>query len=84
MMNWRDSLTTLEIDVSSYCNAACPSCRRTQHKENLSLVHFDLETWKKLWTQDLNGMKIKKLVLNGNWGDPMMHKDFVERIFLYK
>ncbi len=80
MMNWYDNLTTLEIDVSSFCNAACPSCRRTQHREDLSLMHFDLNVWKRLWLFDLKNITIKKLVLNGNWGDPMMHKDFVEML----
>ena len=80
MMNWYDNLTTLEIDVSSFCNAACPSCRRTQHRQDLELIHFDLDVWKKLWLVDLKNVTIEKLVLNGNWGDPMMHKHFVEML----
>jgi len=80
-MNWWDTIRQLDIDISSYCNAGCHSCRRTEHKnKNMSLVHFDKHVWKRLWTEDLVEAQIDTLVLNGNWGDSMMHKDIVEML----
>jgi MoaA/NifB/PqqE/SkfB family radical SAM enzyme len=79
-MEWWKNIDCLEIDVSSFCNARCPSCRRTHHVDEIPLVHFDLNVWKRLWTEDLKGHNIRKLVLNGNWGDSGMHKDLVEML----
>lgn len=81
-MEWYSNLDGLEIDLSSYCNAGCPSCRRTHHLKHseMDLIHFDVDTWKRLWTEDLKDIKINKLVLNGNWGDPGMHKHLVEML----
>lgn len=80
-MDWINNIRQLDIDISSYCNASCHSCRRTAQKEHtLSLVHFDVSVWKRLWLEDLVDAKIEKLVLNGNWGDSMMHKHLVEML----
>lgn len=81
-MKWLENLNALEMDITSYCNAACPSCRRTHHlhSNELELTHFSLDTWKRLWTEDLIDANITKLVLNGNWGDSMMHKDILEML----
>lgn len=80
MMDWWKNIDCLEMDVTSYCNARCPSCRRTWHLDDIPLIHFDKDVWKRIWTEDLKGHNIRKLVLNGNWGDSMMHKDMLEMI----
>ena len=76
-MDWYNNLKILEIDLSSYCNASCPSCARTISQDIVKLTHFDKDVWKRLWQEDLSNTKIEQLVFNGNWGDPMMHKDII-------
>jgi len=77
-MDWYNNLKILEIDLSSYCNASCPSCARTISQDIVKLTHFDKDVWKRLWQEDLSNTKIEQLVFNGNWGDPMMHKDIID------
>lgn len=79
-MKWSEILDGVEIDVSSFCNAKCPSCRRTWHGDEMPLTHFDINVWKRFWQEDLKDFKLRKLVLNGNWGDSLMHKDILEMI----
>src|SRR6056300_1235864 len=68
------------IDLSTYCNAACPQCHRTnqgniQEKQSwLPLVQTNLDLFKKRFTIGQLQM-YKELVCCGTWGDPMMAKD---------
>lgn len=84
---WHDSIQSLQVDISSYCNAKCGGCARNRYGNELSdgmkLVHFDTEMWHRLVTKDLDDVHVKELVLNGNWGDPMMHPDLVEMLALF-
>ena len=73
------------VDLSTYCNAACPQCHRTDQedisKKNywLPLVQWSLETFKKRFpAQDF--YLYKRITLCGTWGDPMMNKDILEII----
>lgn len=78
-MNWLQSPLTVEVDLTSYCNAACPSCRRTYNIDDMQLHHFDVDVWKNM-LNNLDGIIIDKFVFNGNWGDSFMHKDILEII----
>ena len=71
------------IDLSTYCNAACPQCHRTnqgniQEKQSwLPLIQIDLDLFKKRF--DVRQLKMyKELVFCGTWGDPFMAKDIYE------
>ena len=67
------------LDISTYCNAACPQCHRTspdglEKNTWLPLVQWSLAEFKKIFP--IETMKhIKKFDLCGTWGDPMMNKD---------
>lgn len=70
------------IDISTYCNAACPQCHRTNNNglgkvDWLPLVQWSLEAFKQAFTP-ADMTKIKKFEICGTWGDPCMNKDFVE------
>lgn len=73
---------TMWLDLSTYCNAACPQCHRTspdglEKNTWLPLVQWSLAEFKKIFP--IETMKhIKKFDLCGTWGDPMMNKDIFE------
>lgn len=83
-MNWYRQVHSLQVDVTSHCNARCGACIRNisggETRPNLKLSHFDLDLWKRIASEDTKGWWIKQLTLNGNWGDPMMHPDLVEML----
>ena len=70
------------LDISTYCNAACPQCHRTNPKtlnkvDWLPLVQWSLEEFKTAFpVKTLN--HINDFQLCGTWGDPCMNKDIFE------
>jgi len=85
MMEWADNVSRLQIDMTSHCNARCAGCVRQVNgtatvKPELPLTNFNLDVWKRLAKEDTRGWFMKELVLNGNWGDPMMHPNLVEML----
>lgn len=79
------------LDTTTYCNAKCPQCHRTNSTEgaNLSfqgkitkrlpLIHVPLEKIKKGFSSDVLE-KCRNIQLCPTWGDHMMHKDAYEII----
>lgn len=74
-----DGLTGLHIEPTNICTLKCPGCARTQfinqwpqHWKNHSL---DIDHLLRFLDINLTGLKI---VLCGNYGDPIYHPDFVE------
>jgi MoaA/NifB/PqqE/SkfB family radical SAM enzyme len=71
------------IELSSYCNSACPTCPRTVDggitNPLLSTNSLSLQDFKKIFT--VNFLKqIKSINFCGNYGDPVMCKDFLKII----
>ena len=87
-MIWNDVLLEPQIDLTSYCNAACLACGRhssgaeTLHK-HLVQQHFDVELWNRLCEYDFNELGVQSLMFNGNWGDACMHPNLIEMIETY-
>ncbi len=71
----------LDIEVTSFCNLACPFCPRTiQLKEGTfpSVKHIDLNLYKKLIKEGAEkGLASVKL---NYLGEPLMHPDIIEII----
>ena len=86
-MEWENVVNNFQVDLSSHCNARCGGCVRNadgnETRPEVTLSHFDVDTWKRLVTQDTHGWYIVELTLNGNWGDPMMHPQVVEMLKTY-
>lgn len=75
-MDWK-SLKILEVSFTTYCNANCPLCARTDKttgvkKTSLPLLHYDIEKFKKMCDQ-IEHSEIKAIHLCGDYGDPFMH-----------
>jgi sulfatase maturation enzyme AslB (radical SAM superfamily) len=82
--NWFESLASLQIEITTHCNARCPGCLRNikggERDTNFNLQHMDVELWRKLFEEDLKNKKILHVHLNGNLGDAGMHPDLIEMI----
>lgn len=74
------------VDLSTYCNAACPQCHRTNPNgldkvDWLPLVQWSLEEFQNVFSvEDMR--LINRIEICGTWGDPFMCKDIYE-IFKY-
>ena len=80
MFNKLENIKSLEVELSTYCNAACPGCARhywdTSTKlPNLKEQHLRVETVTKLIEQIPNAKEKLELHLVGNLGDPFMNPD---------
>tara|TARA_Y100001963_G_scaffold157862_1_gene255418 strand:- start:4283 stop:5038 length:756 start_codon:yes stop_codon:yes gene_type:complete len=69
----------LWVDITTYCNASCPQCHRTNPdglgKANwLPLLQWDIKTFKKYITREVLN-SCDNLEFCGTWGDPFMNKD---------
>lgn len=85
--NWYESYLngtlTLDMEISTFCNAKCPQCSRTDRWNNLQkkawlpTENVSVEQFAKwLPPKDLN--QIKNVHFSGTYGDPGMCKDLFE------
>ena len=79
---WPKKSFNIFADISTYCNAGCPQCHRTNpdglgKAEWLPLIQWSLEDFKRAFppsTLDL----CSNMQICGTWGDPVMNKDLME------
>lgn len=76
-----DSVKNLHIELSSLCNAKCPSCPRFQSnspivKPQITETQIRLEQFKE-WFPPALLSKIESITFCGNFGDPMTAIDVV-------
>lgn len=76
-MDYR-SFTAIEFSITTYCQAACPLCARTNADtlktvEWLELTHYNIEDYKNILSQIPKA--VTRIKLCGDYGDPMMHPD---------
>lgn len=83
--SWKESkVTHMHIELSNFCNAACPFCPRyvdstARVRPELQLNSITLEQFKKWFP--LNFMKsVERILFCGTHGDPLMAKDVIEII----
>ena len=70
------------LDLSTYCNAACPQCHRTDVRtankiDWLPLIQWSYDEFKKAFPPS-SMRKINQFQICGTWGDPMMNNDIYE------
>lgn len=88
-MDWFKDTQMIQLDITSYCNAACGTCSRFLPESDdlvpfLKQQHFDLDLFERLVTHDLKHSNVKTLNFNGNWGDFSMHPDLLSIVEIGK
>ena len=82
-----------DFTISSHCNAACPSCKRYESRNNpidipneplhpgLIQTHMDFDVFKFIIERDIDLFTNKNVTYEGELGDPMVHphvKSFID------
>jgi MoaA/NifB/PqqE/SkfB family radical SAM enzyme len=70
-----------QLEITSYCNAACPQCPRNNHgigiNKRMPLCHLNRQTIDRAFTLDLCA-RLRQIFFCGSYGDPIMHPDFLD------
>ena len=70
--------TKLCIEITTYCNAACPSCEREDLKKH-EIIHMQDNVWDSIVE---NVDDVTYIMFNGTYGDFSMHPKAID--FLHK
>ena len=69
-----------QIEITSYCNAACPQCPRndlgTGINPHMPLVHLPRDVIDRAFPKELC-QRLRMVFFCGSYGDPTMHPDFL-------
>lgn len=77
----------IDFNITNYCNAKCPTCKRFDQDKyleltnGLKLTHMDFEEFKRIVERDKEIYKNYICYFCGEFGDPLMHpkiKEFAE------
>lgn len=89
-MKYTPNNLSIFLDISTFCNAACPQCHRTNPNgldkaDWLPLVQWDLQAFKNAYKlENLNGTQrnnmYRQFEFCGTWGDPVMNKDLLKMV----
>lgn len=72
-----EQIKIVELEISSYCNAACPGCARTQKPGMFDLKHITLSDIKRIFPSKKH-ISEKRFKLCGVLGDPIMNPEALE------
>jgi len=76
-----DQITEYQIEITSYCNAACPQCPRNDNGAGINkympLRHLDRGVIDQVFGPELC-QKLRQVFFCGSYGDPIMHPEFLD------
>jgi MoaA/NifB/PqqE/SkfB family radical SAM enzyme len=76
-----DIIDEYQIEITSYCNAACPQCPRNQYGVGINsympLTHLDRDTINQAFDKNLC-QQLRQIFFCGSYGDPIMHPEFLD------
>ena len=79
MFNFKD-IAEYQLEITTYCNAACPQCPRNIQGSSINpympLIHLDRTIIDAAFTVELC-KSLKQVFFCGSYGDPIMHPDFL-------
>ena len=75
------SVSEYQIEITTYCNAACPQCPRNLNGVGINpympLTHLPRDTIDQAFDTELC-QRLRQVFFCGSYGDPIMHPDFLE------
>lgn len=70
-----------QLEITSYCNAACPQCPRNENGQGINkrmpLCHLKRSVIDRVFTSELC-RRLRQVFFCGSYGDPIMHPDFLD------
>jgi len=75
------SVGEYQLEITTYCNAACPQCPRNNHGHGINnrmpLCHIDRTVIDRAFDQALCE-RLQQVFFCGSYGDPIMHPAFLD------
>jgi MoaA/NifB/PqqE/SkfB family radical SAM enzyme len=82
-----EQIKEYQIEITTYCNAACPQCPRNIQGGNINpympLVHLDKSVIDKVFTTEIC-LKLQQIFFCGSYGDPIMHPEFLDILYDFR
>lgn len=76
-----DRINEYQLEITTYCNAACPQCPRNNNGAGvnpyLKLEHLPRDVVDRAFTVELCN-RLKQVFFCGSYGDPIMHPEFLD------
>ena len=76
-----NAIDEYQLEITSYCNAACPQCPRNENgigiNQRMPLCHLDRSAIDRVFTLDLC-QRLRQVFFCGSYGDPIMHPEFLD------
>lgn len=76
-----DSIDEYQIEITTYCNAACPQCPRNLNGYGINpympLTHLSRDVIDAAFTPELCN-RLRQVFFCGSYGDPIMHPKFLD------
>jgi len=76
-----DQIDEYQLEITTYCNAACPQCPRNNNGTGvnpyLKLEHLPRAVIDRTFTKELCS-RLRQVFFCGSYGDPIMHPDFLD------
>ena len=76
-----DVIDEYQLEITTYCNAACPQCPRNNNGSGinpyLKLEHLPRRVIDSTFTVELCN-RLRQVFFCGSYGDPIMHPEFLD------
>jgi MoaA/NifB/PqqE/SkfB family radical SAM enzyme len=76
-----DAIDEYQIEITTYCNAACPQCPRNNNGSGvnpyLTLEHLPRAVIDSAFDTELCN-RLRQVFFCGSYGDPIMHPEFLD------
>jgi MoaA/NifB/PqqE/SkfB family radical SAM enzyme len=81
MMFKFDNIDEYQIEITTYCNAACPQCPRNFNGQGINpfmpLTHLARRVIDQAFTTE-HCQQLRQIFFCGSYGDPIMHPEFLD------